>query len=145
MVIIVASFIGYVVSAYLADLIGRRRNFLLFSLASVATVLVYMFVPIGDAVMLVLGFPLGFFASGIYSGIGPFFNELYPTRVRGSGIGFCFNFGRAIGALFPMLVGVLSAAVPLATAIGVFTVGAYGLIVLAALLLPETNGRSLQA
>jgi MFS family permease len=142
-VIIVAAFLGYVVSAYLADIIGRRRNFFLFSITSVGVVLVYMLVPISDGMMLVLGFPLGFFASGIYSGIVAFFNELFPTSVRGSGIGFCFNFGRAIGAAFPTLVGVLSASVPLGQAVGIFTVGAYALIVIAALLLPETNGSAL--
>jgi hypothetical protein len=102
-----------------------------------------MFLPISDSVLFFLGAPLGFFASGIYSGIGAFFNELYPTRVRGSGIGFCFNVGRALGALFPALVGYISATMPLGQAIGIFTVAAYGLIIVSALLLPETKGRSL--
>lgn len=144
-IIIVASFLGYVISAYLTDILGRRKNFFLFSGCSIVTVLLYMFAPIGDTVLFLLGAPLGFFASGIYSGIGAFFNELFPTRIRGSGIGFCFNFGRAVGALFPALVGFLSATIPLGQAIGLFTVGAYALIVVAALLLPETKGRSLMA
>jgi len=144
-IIIVASFLGYIVSAYLTDILGRRRNFVLFAVCSVVTVLAYMFLPISDSVLFFLGAPLGFFASGIYSGIGAFFNELYPTSVRGSGIGFCFNIGRAIGALFPALVGYISAGMPLGEAIGIFTVAAYGLIILAALLLPETKGRSLAA
>jgi MFS family permease len=144
-VIIVSSFLGYVVGAYLTDILGRRRNFFLFAIGSMVTVLAYMFMPISDSMLLVLGAPLGFFASGIYSGIGAFFNELYPTRIRGSGIGFCFNIGRAIGALFPTLVGVLSASVPLGQAIGIFTVAAYGLIIVAAALLPETKGRSLSS
>ncbi len=144
-IIIVASFLGYVISAYLTDILGRRKNFFLFSGCSIVTVLLYMFAPIGDTVLFLLGAPLGFFASGIYSGIGAFFNELFPTRIRGSGIGFCFNFGRAVGALFPALVGFLSATIPLGQAIGLFTVGAYALIVAAALMLPETKGRSLMA
>ena len=144
-IIIVASFLGYVISAYLTDILGRRRNFILFAVCSVFTVLAYMFLPISDSVLFFLGAPLGFFASGIYSGIGAFFNELYPTSVRGSGIGFCFNVGRAIGALFPALVGYISATMPLGQAIGIFTVAAYGLIIMAALLLPETKGRSLAA
>ena len=144
-IIIVSSFFGYVISAYLTDILGRRRNFVLFAVCSVVTVLAYMFLPISDSVLFFLGAPLGFFASGIYSGIGAFFNELYPTSVRGSGIGFCFNVGRAIGALFPALVGYISATMPLGEAIGIFTVGAYGLIIMAALLLPETKGRSLAA
>ncbi|MBV9891022.1 MAG: MFS transporter [Rhizobacter sp.] len=145
MVVIVASFIGYVVSAYVTDAIGRKRTFYVFSVLSVLTVLVYTFVPISDAAMLFLGFPLGFFASGIYSPIGAFLNELYPTSIRGSGVGFCFNVGRAVGALFPALVGSLSAVIPLGEAIGAFAVCAYGLIVIAALLLPETVGRALHS
>ncbi len=145
MVVIVASFFGYVVSAYFTDAIGRKRTFYLFSVCSVLTVLAYTFLPIGDGAMLVLGFPLGFFASGIYSPVGAFLNELYPTAIRGSGVGFCFNFGRAIGALFPALVGSMSAVIPLGEAIGAFAIGAYSLIALAAMLLPETAGRSLYA
>ena len=145
MVVIVASFIGYVSSAYLTDAIGRRKCFYLFSVCSVITVLAYMFLDISNTAMLFLGFPLGFFASGIYSPIGAFFNELYPTEIRGSGVGFCFNFGRAVGALFPALVGSLSATITLGQAIGCFAVGAYGLIVIAASLLPETVGQALRS
>ena len=145
LVVIVASFIGYVSSAYICDAIGRKKTFYVFSICSVFTVLLYTFVPISDTAMLFLGFPLGFFASGIYSPIGAFLNELYPTTIRGSGIGFCFNFGRAVGALFPFLVGSLSAVIPLGQAIGAFAIGAYGLIMLSALLLPETVGSSLHA
>jgi len=46
------------------------------------------------------GFPLGFFVSGTFSPIGSFFTELFPSRLRGSGQGFSYNFGRGVGALF---------------------------------------------
>jgi hypothetical protein len=91
----------------------------------------------------VLGFPLGFFASGYFSGMGAFLTELYPTRLRGSGQGFCYNFGRGIGALFPALVGYISAGMTLANAIAIFAVGAYGLFFLSAYALPETRGKVL--
>jgi MFS family permease len=142
-VVIVASFLGYVSGAYLADGIGRRRTFFLFSTCSVLTVVAYTALPLSDHWMLLLGVPLGFFPSGSYSGIGALLNELYPTQMRGSGVGFCFNFGRAIGALFPTLVGLLAATIPLGQAIGWFSAGAYGLLVIAAMLLPETRGNSL--
>jgi MFS family permease len=144
LVIIAGSFIGYVVSAYLSDAIGRRRNFILFSVCSVIVVLLYTYVPVSDVVMLFLGFPLGFFASGIFSGMGAFLTELFPTRMRGSGQGFAYNFGRGIGALFPALVGYLSQTMPLGRAIGLFAVAAYAVVVVAALLLPETRGRELR-
>jgi MFS family permease len=143
-VIIIGSFAGYLVAAYLNDFWGRRRTFLLYSVSSLAIAVSYMIMPISDALMLVLGFPLGFFASGIYSGIGPLFTELYPTEVRGSGQGFCFNFGRGIAAAFPILVGFLSSTLGLGVAIGLFASLAYGLVVIMALLIPETKGRDLR-
>jgi MFS family permease len=142
-VIIIGSFIGYLVSAWLNDRIGRRANFILFAVSSIVIVIAYTLIPANNTVMLVLGFPLGFFASGIFSGMGPFLTELFPTRMRGSGQGFAYNFGRGIAALNPWFVGLLSAILPLGQSMGVFALIAYGLLVIAALLLPETRGRVL--
>jgi MFS family permease len=144
-VIIIGSFAGYIVSAWLNDRIGRRTNFILFALCSIVTVIAYTQLTIDNTTMMYLGFPLGFFASGIFSGMGPFLTELFPTRVRGSGQGFAYNFGRGIAALNPLFVGMLSAKLPLGQSIGIFAIGAYGLLILAALLLPETRGRVLTA
>jgi hypothetical protein len=102
-------------------------------------------IPFGNSAMLVLGFPLGFFASGVFSGMGAFYTENFPTRVRGVGQGFTYNVGRAIGALFPTLVGFLSARMPLGEAIGVFAGIAYATMAVAAFLLPETKGKVLAA
>ena len=137
------SFIGYLTGAWLADRIGRRPLFLVFSAGAIAVVLLYTQTPIPPAAVLLLGLPLGFFASGYFSGMGPFLTELYPTALRGSGQGFCYNFGRGIGALFPLLVGWLSASMALANAMALFAVLAYGLFFVAAFLLPETRGRVL--
>ncbi|MBR1219321.1 MFS transporter [Bradyrhizobium sp. U87765 SZCCT0131] len=143
--LIVGSFIGYLVGAWLADRIGRRNLFLIFSLGAIAVVLLYTQMALSNELLWVLGFPLGFFASGYFSGIGAFLTELYPTRLRGSGQGFCYNFGRGIGALFPFLVGFLSQSTTLANAIAIFAVAAYALFFLAAYALPETRGRVLSA
>ena len=144
-VIIIGSWLGYVVSAYLNDAIGRRKNFFIFAIGSLLIVVAYTQADISDSMMLALGFPLGFFASGIFSGMGPVLTELFPTTVRGAGQGFCYNFGRGIGAFFPTLVGMLSTTVPLGTAIGIFAAGAYAIVIVAAIMLPETRGRELLA
>lgn len=143
--LIIGSFIGYLTGAWLADRIGRRNLFLIFSLGAIAVVLVYTQVQLSNELLWVLGFPLGFFASGYFSGIGAFLTELYPTRLRGSGQGFCYNFGRGIGALFPFLVGALSTSTSLANAIAIFAVAAYTVFFLAAFALPETRGKVLHA
>ena len=144
-VLISGSFVGYLLGAWLADRIGRRPLFILSSIAAIVLVLVYTSLPFSNTVMLWLGFPLGIASSAYFSGMGAFFTELFPTRLRGSGQGFAYNFGRGIGALFPTLVGYLSGTVALSTAIAVFAVIAYGLLLIAALLLPETRGKVLQA
>jgi MFS family permease len=143
--LIIGSFAGYLVGAWLADRIGRRNLFLVFSLGAIAIVLLYTQVPLSNEILWLLGFPLGFFASGYFSGMGAFLTELYPTRLRGSGQGFCYNFGRGIGALFPFLVGALSNTTSLANAIAIFAVAAYAVFFLAAFALPETRGRMLYA
>ncbi len=143
-VVIVGSFVGYMVSAWLADRLGRKRTLILFAVCSFLTVTAYTFLPISNSLMLVLGFPLGFFASGSFSPMGAFFTELFPSRLRGSGQGFSYNYGRAIGALFPTSVGYLSARISLGHAISAFAVTAYLVMILAVLLLPETRGKELQ-
>jgi MFS family permease len=143
--LIIGSFIGYLVGAWLADRIGRRNLFLIFSIGAIAVILLYTQLPLTNEVLWLLGFPLGFFASGYFSGVGAFLTELYPTRLRGSGQGFCYNFGRGIGALFPFLVGALSTETSLGNAIAIFAVAAYGVFFVAAFALPETRGRVLHA
>jgi len=142
-VIIVAFWCGCMVSAYLLDRIGRRLNLILFSACCVVTVLAYVFLPLGNTAMLFLGFPLGFFAAGIPASLGALFNELYPSGVRGTGVGFCYNFGRIVSAGFPVLVGHMSSKMSLGTAIGIDAALAYSLVVLAVLALPETRGKHL--
>ena len=145
LVLILGSFIGYLVSAYLSDTIGGRNGFVLFAISAGTVVVTYTQIPINDTVMLFSGFPLGFFLSGIFSGMGAFLSELFPTEIRGSGQGFCYNLGRAIGSLFPALVGYFSKGIPLGVAIGLLAGSAYLIVVGAALLLPETRGKILAA
>ncbi len=144
-VIIAGSFCGYLTGAYLADSIGRKKALILFAACCALAVTAYTYLPISNGiVMLLLGFPLGFFTSGSFSPVGAFFTELFPSRLRGSGQGFSYNLGRGIGALFPTLVGFLSARLSLGKAIAIFAVSAYVVMILAVLLLPETKGKELR-
>ena len=145
LVVISGAFVGYVTGGWLADRFGRRFVFIVCAICASALAYGYTHVPFSDAAMLVLGFPLGFFASAYYSAVLPFLNELFPTNVRGSGVGFTYNAGRAVGGLFPFLVGVVSAMLPLSDAISLFAVISYSLMLLVALLMTETKGLSLKS
>ncbi len=134
--LISGAFVGYVCGGYLTDLLGRKKTFMTFAILSAALIVAYTQIPKGaNGLILVLGFPLGFSMSAIFSGFGAFLAELYPTALRGTGQGFTYNFGRAVGAIFPTIVGYLGAG-------GAIVIGAagYGIAVLALLGLPETRG-----
>ncbi len=141
-VIIVAFFCGCIISGILSDRIGRRANVLIFAGCCVITVLIYIFMPLSNTQMLFLGFPLGFFSAGIPASMAALFSELYPAGVRGTGVGFCYNFGRIVAAGFPALVGYLSPKIGLGPAIGFDAAFAYSLVFVAVLMLPETRGKT---
>ncbi len=68
--------------------------------------LVYLFAPLSNDLILPVGFLLGYINLMMFSPMGPFMTELFPTAVRGVAQGFCYNAGRGIGAVFPALVGI---------------------------------------
>jgi MFS family permease len=141
--LISGAFIGYLTGGHLTDRLGRRRTIWLFALLSAICVLAYANIPSGaNTLLLVLGFPLGFCMSAIFSGFGSYLSELYPTAVRGTGQGFTYNTGRAVGAVFPTLVGFLADSWGVGGAL-VFGAIGYGLAALALLGLPETRGKEL--
>ena len=143
LVLILGSLCGFICGAYLADGIGRKATFLISALGSIALTVVYLFAPLSNDMILLVGFPLGFISLMMFSPMGSFMTELFPTAVRGAAQGFCYNAGRGIGALFPALVGFLAQRLGLAGAIALFSVLGYGLMIVGVLMLPETRGRSL--
>ncbi|WP_327405515.1 MFS transporter [Streptomyces sp. NBC_01288] len=141
--LISGAFLGYLTGGYLTDVLGRKRNIWLFALLSAICILAYTHIPSGaNTLLLVLGFPLGFCMSAIFSGFGSYLSELYPTAVRGTGQGFTYNTGRAVGAVFPTLVGFLADSWGVGGAL-VFGAIGYGIAALALFGLPETRGKEL--
>ena len=144
LMVITGSLAGYLVSAWLTDAIGRRRGFMLFAVCAAVLILLYTRMPVAGG-MFLIGFPLGFFVLGIFSGMGACLAELFPSAVRGSGQGFTYSVGRGIGGFCPSLIGLLSTRFSLGDAIAGFTVAAYALVVVSAWAIPETRGRVLVA
>ncbi|MFF7531183.1 MFS transporter [Streptomyces bobili] len=142
--LISGAFLGYLTGGHLTDRLGRRRNIWLFAVLSAVCILAYANIPSGaDTLLLILGFPLGFCMSAIFSGFGSYLSELYPTAVRGTGQGFTYNTGRAVGAVFPTTVGFLADSWGVGGAL-VFGAIGYGIAALALLGLPETRGKELE-
>jgi MFS family permease len=135
------AFFGYISFGFIADRFGRRPTFAAYLLIS--AVLVWIFGTTRDAALLLwLGPFLGFFGSGYFSAFGAFISELFPTRARGSAVGFCYNAGRMLSAFAPTVVGALSVRYGLGGALAflaiAFVAGAASIY-----LLPETRGRQL--
>nr|WP_281384453.1 MFS transporter [Novosphingobium flavum] len=140
---ILGSFVGYMVGGGASDRFGRKNALRLFALLGTGSVASYLLFGSSSIAILLLGFPLGFAQSGMNAGVAPLLSELYPTRLRATGQGFCYNAGRGVGALFPMLVGVAAAQMSLTAAISIGAACAYALVVVASLALDDTREREL--
>ena len=134
---------GFLLGSYLSDAIGRKWTFLVSAIGSFMMILVYMFVPMGNTALLFVGIPLFTIFLIKFPPMGPFMTELYPTEIRGTAQGFCYNAGRAIGSFFPTMVGFVSQILSLGATIAVFSAVASGIMIVMLMLLPETRGRSL--
>lgn len=98
---------GYLSFGPLADRFGRRAVFGLMCAGSLVMLPTTFLTPHSFPQVLLLLPLLGFFNNGIFSGFAIYLPELYPTRIRATGAGFCFNVGRVLAAAGPFLTGLL--------------------------------------
>ena len=103
----VGALAGYLSFGPLADRFGRRPVFALMCAGSFVMLPVIFLVPRPYEHVLLLLPLLGFFNNGIFSGFPIYLPELYPTRIRATGAGVCFNAGRLLAAVGPFLTGFL--------------------------------------
>jgi MFS family permease len=135
---------GYLGFGPLADRFGRRPVFAFMCAGSLVMLPATYLFPSDYAGVLMLLPILGFFNNGIFSGFPIYLPELYPTRLRATGAGFCFNAGRILASVSPFLTGWL------VTAFGTFgraasTVALIYLVGLGVLwFAPETKGQPLR-
>src|ERR1700675_1990991 len=139
----IGALIGFLIGAYLADAIGRKWTFFISAVSTVVMVIAYLYLPVSNEWLLWLGIPLSMAILMKFSPMGPFMTELYPTALRGTGQGFCYNGGRSIGSFSPTMVGFASQIMPLGQPIVLFACLASGLMIVMLPFLPETRGRSI--
>ncbi len=85
--------------------LGRRRAFALMHVAAFLIVPIACYVPSTYAQLLAILPVFGFFTLGIHAGYAVYFPELFPTHLRATGSGFCFNGGRIVAASILLLSG----------------------------------------
>ncbi len=138
----VGAFFGYVSFGFIADKLGRRPTFAAYLFVSAVLVVIFGHVR-NPAVLMIMGPFVGFFGSGYFSAFGAFVSELFPTRARGSAVGFTYNTGRMVSAIAPTVIGYFAGRYGVGGALTItaiaFVLGGFSIF-----LVPETRGAVLQ-
>ncbi len=137
----VGMWFGYVTFGFMADAIGRKRTYVIYLLTAAVLLPMYGILRV-PVVLLFLGPFVAFFGTGYFSGLGALVAELYPTAVRATAAGFCYNFGRIASAAAPYTVGSVAQSRGFGLA---FTIAgaAFLLAAVAWIWIPETRNREL--
>ena len=138
--------LGYLTFGMIADKLGRRPAYSIYSF--IMAVGLIMITTMWDIVVVYPTLILGFmflvgFGTGMFSGYGPLFAELFPTSIRNTAMGSAFNLARGVQFFTPVIIALIAEQYGLG--------GGISLAALFALLtgawiwvFPETKGRRLE-
>jgi MFS family permease len=101
--------IGTLLTIPAAKYLGRKAMFSIYWIASAAAILATFGLDWSPEVRLYLYFAIGLSVFGVFGSFTYYLPELFPTRLRATGAGFCYNIGRVIAAIGPFLVGAIAA------------------------------------
>ena len=139
--------IGTLLTVPAAKYLGRKTMFGLYFAGSGAAILATFGLDLAPETRLVMYFFIGLTVFGVFGSFTYYLPELFPTRLRGTGAGFCYNSGRLIAAAGPILVGSIAAQGANSLTSALSALFYVGFVPLAGLgLLPwaiETKGRTL--
>jgi MFS family permease len=136
------AFLGMITFTLIASLISRRLAFFFAFLAGLFTT-AFVFNSLQTASDAYWMLPMmGFAQLALFAGYSIYFPELFPTRLRGTGVGFCYNTVRYLAAPAPILLGYLSTALSFRTAAIVMS-SVYLVGMVALIWAPETKGQPL--
>ena len=140
--------IGTLLTAPAAKYLGRKVMFALYFAGSAASILATFGLDLAPETRLAMYFLIGLTVFGVFGSFTYYLPELFPTRLRGTGAGFCYNIGRIIAAVGPILVGSIAAQGANSLTSALRALFYVGFVPLAGLfLLPwaiETKGRTLE-
>jgi MFS family permease len=135
--------LGYASFGFLADRFGRKPvTMLFFAMALALTPVLFLWTQDLGLLLLVAAVN-GYFSLGQYSWMPVWLPELFPTRIRATGMAFVFNAPRFIAFLGPLLAGNLIVYFGGFGYAATIVASIYVLGLVAAPFLPETRGRPL--
>jgi hypothetical protein len=136
------SFVGMMAFTMVAAYVSRRAAFFGALLLSMV-VTMFVFGSLGSATDAYWMLPMmGFAQLSVFAGYSIYFPELFPTRLRGTGVGFCYNTVRYLAAPAPTLFGYLNGVMSFRTA-AMLMCSVYLVGMIALIWAPETKGRPL--
>ncbi|MBX3111010.1 MAG: MFS transporter [Fimbriimonadaceae bacterium] len=127
----VGGLLGTLLTVVFAKTMGRKPMYFIYFVASAAAIFTTYGAPAPDEVRLSMFFFMGLTVFGVFGSFTYYLPELYPTRLRATGAGFCYNAGRFVAAAGPPLVGLVmkSSSQPLQAIAWVAVVPLLGLFV----------------
>jgi len=138
----VGSLAGMFAFTLVAAFFSRRTAFLA-SLSLCLVVVSFVFYSLRTESDVYWMLPLmGFATLSVFAGYSIYFPEIFPTRLRGTGVGFCYNTVRYLAAPFPYLLGWLQGLLPFRT-VAVIMCSIYLVGIVALVWAPETKGKPL--
>src|SRR6202166_833275 len=135
-------FPGYASFGWVADRLGRRKAFLLYSLTAVFLIPLYAAAR-SPVILMIVGTLVAFFGTGLFSGSGIVGSEIFPTAVRARALGFTYSGARTLSAVAPLVIGRVAQSKGLSWAFYLCASG-YLLAALMTTQLPETRGKNLE-
>ena len=102
--------IGTLLTVPIAKRFGRRPMFAVYFVVAALSLMATFGLAIPDETRLYMYFFIGLSVFGVFGSFTYYLPELFPTRLRATGSGFCYNIGRVVAATGPYVVGSVAAA-----------------------------------
>jgi len=142
----VGGFSGYLSFGFVADWIGRRPTYTIYStIMALGLIMITAFwniIVANPMVILSFMFLVGF-GTGIFGGYGALFSELFPTKIRNTASGSAFNLARGVQFFTPVIIALIATKYSLG--FGIFLAAVFAILTgIWIWTLPETKGRKLE-
>jgi MFS family permease len=138
-------FIGYTTFGIVADKLGRRPAYSIYSFIMAAGLIsitiLWDVIIVHQTLILGCMFLVGF-GTGMFGGYGPLFSELFPTQIRSTAMGAAFNLARGAQFFTPVIIAYVAVQYGLGGGISIAAIFAI-LTGLWIWTFPETKGKKL--